>query len=269
MTRFNWQNPYPTPRLPVFARNIVSTSHPLAAQAGLRMLWKGGNAVDAAIAAAAITVVEPVSCGLGGDAFALVWDGKKLHGLNASGVSPAAWNVDYFRNKYGEENGLARQPKRGWDAVTVPGVIAGWEALHAKFSSLFSSLPFADLMEPAIEIAERGHAVASIVAYKWAAAVPGLCNQPGFADVFMPHGRAPEVSELVRFSGHANTLRLLAKHGPRAFYEGEIAERIAAYAREGGAAMTMDDLRGYRADWVEPISKDYRGYTVHEIPPNG
>jgi gamma-glutamyltranspeptidase/glutathione hydrolase len=126
MTGFNWQNPYPTPRLPVFARNIVSTSHPLAAQAGLRMLWKGGNAVDAAIAAAAaITVVEPVSCGLGGDAFALVWDGKKLHGLNASGVSPAAWNVDYFKRKYGEENGLAKQPKRGWDAVTVPGSPAG------------------------------------------------------------------------------------------------------------------------------------------------
>src|SRR3954464_12449456 len=140
MTRFNWQNPYPTPRLPVFARNIVSTSHPLAAQAGLRMLWKGGNAIDAAIAAAAaITLVEPVSNGLGSDAFALVWDGKKLHGLNASGVSPAAWNVDYFKRKYGEENGLARQPKRGWDAVTVPGVIAGWEALHQKFGTL----PFA------------------------------------------------------------------------------------------------------------------------------
>lgn len=266
MKHFDWQNPYPTPRLPVFARNIVSTSHPLAAQAGLRMLWKGGNAVDAAIAAAAtITVVEPVSCGLGGDAFALVWDGGKLHGLNASGVSPAAWNVDYFRRKYGEEHGLARQPKRGWDAVTVPGVIAGWEALHAKFGSL----PFADLMAPAIEIAERGHAVASIVSYKWKAAVPELANQPGFADVFMPHGRAPEVGELVRFPGHAKTLRMLAEHGPRAYYEGEIAERIAACARDGGAALTMDDLRSYRADWVEPISKDYRGYTVHEIPPNG
>ncbi|RAC47330.1 gamma-glutamyltransferase, partial [Burkholderia multivorans] len=130
MTDFNWHNPYPTPRIPVFARNVVSTSHPLAAQAGLRMLWKGGNAVDAALAAAAaITVVEPVSCGLGGDAFALVWDGGKLHGLNASGV--------------------ARKPTRGWDTVTVPGVIAGWEALHAKFGSL----PFADLLEPAIDIA--------------------------------------------------------------------------------------------------------------------
>ncbi|MHB9836342.1 gamma-glutamyltransferase family protein [Paraburkholderia terrae] len=266
MTSFNWQNPYPTLRMPVFARNIVSTSQPLAAQAGLRMLWKGGNAVDAAIAAAAaITVVEPVSNGLGSDAFALVWDGKKLHGLNASGVSPAAWNVDYFKRKYGENNGVATQPVRGWDTVTVPGAIAGWEALHKKFGSL----PFADLMEPAIEIAERGHAVASVVARKWAAAVPELKNQPGFADAFMPHGRAPEVSELIRMPGHAKTLRLLAEKGPRAYYEGEIAERIAAFAREYGGAMTFDDLRNYQPEWVEPIGKDYRGYTVHEIPPNG
>ncbi|OUL97507.1 gamma-glutamyltransferase family protein [Paraburkholderia hospita] len=266
MTSFNWQNPYPTLRMPVFARNIVSTSQPLAAQAGLRMLWKGGNAVDAAIAAAAaITVVEPVSNGLGSDAFALVWDGKKLHGLNASGVAPAAWNVDYFKRKYGENNGVATQPVRGWDTVTVPGAIAGWEALHKKFGSL----PFADLMEPAIEIAERGHAVASVVARKWAAAVPELKNQPGFADAFMPHGRAPEVSELIRMPGHAKTLRLLAEKGPRAYYEGEIAERIAAFARECGGAMTFDDLRNYQPEWVEPIGKEYRGYTVHEIPPNG
>jgi gamma-glutamyltranspeptidase/glutathione hydrolase len=266
MTRFNWQNPYPTPRLPVFARNIVSTSHPLAAQAGLRMMWKGGNAVDAAIAAAAaLTVVEPVSNGLGSDCFALVWDGKKLHGLNASGTAPAAWSVDYFKNKHGEENGLAKQPMRGWDTITVPGVIAGWEALHAKFGSL----PFADLMEPAIEIAERGHAVATVVARKWAAAIPDLKDQPGFADTFMPHGRAPEVSELIRFPSHARTLRMLAEQGPRAYYEGEIAEKIAAFAKAGGGAMTTNDLRGYKADWVEPISKDYRGYTVHEIPPNG
>jgi len=266
MTSFNWQNPYPTLRMPVFARNIVSTSQPLAAQAGLRMLWKGGNAVDAAIAAAAaITVVEPVSNGLGSDAFALVWDGSKLHGLNASGVAPAAWNVDYFRRKYGENNGVAVQPVRGWDTVTVPGAIAGWEVLHRKFGSL----PFADLMEPAIEIAERGHAVANVVARKWAAAVPELKNQPGYADTFMPRGRAPEVSELVKMPGHAKTLRMLAEHGPRAFYEGEIAERIAAFSRDCGAAMTLDDLRNYQPDWVEPIGKNYRGYTVHEIPPNG
>ncbi|WP_118180943.1 gamma-glutamyltransferase family protein [Paraburkholderia phosphatilytica] len=266
MTRFDWHNPYPTTRLPVFARNVVSTSQPLAAQAGLRMLWKGGNAVDAAIAAAAaIMIVEPVSNGLGSDAFALVWDGAKLHGLNASGVAPAAWSVDYFRSRHGEANGLAKQPVRGWDAVTVPGAIAGWEALHAKFGKL----PFGDLLEPAIDIAERGHAVASVVAHKWAAAIPDLKDQPGFADVFMPRGRAPEVSELVRFPGHAKTLRVLAEQGPRAYYEGEIAERIAAFSRECGGAMTLDDLRNYRADWVEPIGKSYRGHTAHEIPPNG
>ncbi|SAL46248.1 gamma-glutamyltransferase [Caballeronia sordidicola] len=186
MIFFNWSNPYSTPRLPVFARNIVSTSHPLAAQAGLRMLWKRGNAIDAAIAAAAaITVVEPVSNGLGSDCFALVWDGKKLHGLNSSGVAPVAWNLDYFKRKYGENNGLAIQPKRAWDTVAVPGAVAGWEELHAKFGKL----PFADLMAPAIEIAERGHAVATIVQRKWAAAVPELRNQPGFADTFVPHGR--------------------------------------------------------------------------------
>src|SRR5260370_10067587 len=245
MTRFNWKNPYPTPRLPVFARNIVSTSHPLAAQAGLRMLWKGGNAVDAAIAAAAaLTVVEPVSCGLGGDAFALVWDGAKLHGLNASGVAPAAWSLDYFKRRHGEDHGIPRQPRRGWDTGTGPGRIAGWEALHGKFGAL----PFADLMAPAIEIAERGHALAPIVAHKWAAAVPDLRDQPGFAATFMPHGRAPQVSELVRFPGHAATLRRLAADGPRAFYEGEIAERIAAFARKGGGALTLDGLRGHRAD---------------------
>jgi gamma-glutamyltranspeptidase/glutathione hydrolase len=267
MTDFNWQNPYPTTRTPVFARNVVSTSHPLAAQAGLRMLWKGGNAIDAALAAAAaLTVVEPVSCGLGGDAFALVWDGGRLHGLNASGVAPAAWNVDYFKRRHGETaSGLARQPTRGWDAVTVPGVIAGWEALHAKFGSL----PFADLLEPAIEIAERGYAVPPIVAHKWAAAVPELKSLPGFADTFMPHGRAPEVGERMCLPGHANTLRALARDGARAFYEGEIAERIAAFARDTGGALTDADLRAYRPEWVEPIGQRFRDYTVHEIPPNG
>ncbi|RDU99791.1 gamma-glutamyltransferase family protein [Trinickia dinghuensis] len=266
MTRFDWHNPYSTPRLPVFARNVVSTSHPLAAQAGLRVLWQGGNAVDAAIAAAAaLTVVEPVSCGLGGDAFALVWDGTKLHGLNASGVAPKAWSVEYFKQRYGEDDGVAVQPKRGWDTATVPGVIAGWEALHEKFGLL----PFGDLMATAIDIAERGHAVASIVARKWAAAIPELADLPGFAGTFMPRGRAPLVSELVRLPGHAHTLRLLAAQGPRAFYEGESAERIAAFAREGGGAMTAADLAEYRPTWVEPIGKDYRGYTVHEIPPNG
>jgi gamma-glutamyltranspeptidase/glutathione hydrolase len=258
MTHFNWHNPYLSTRLPVFARNVVATSHPLAAQVGLQILWKGGNAVDAAIAAAAtLTLVEPVSCGLGGDAFALVWDGSRLHGLNASGPSPAGWSVEYFRRK--------GRLTRGWDTVTVPGVIAGWDALHQRFGSL----PLSDLLQPAIEIAERGHAVASIVAQKWAAAIPELREQPGFAPVFMPRGRAPTVSERVRFPDHANTLRALGSKGARDFYEGEIADKIVRFAAAGDAALSLDDLRSYRAEWLEPLCKRYRGYSVHEMPPNG
>ena len=266
MTQFNWRNPYLSTRTPVFARNLVATSHPLAAQVGLQMLWRSGNAVDAAIAAAAaLTVVEPVSCGLGGDAFAIVWDGTQLHGLNASGHSPAAWSVDYFQRRYGRKSGVVERPLRGWDTVTVPGVIAGWAALHERFGTL----PLAELLEPASEIAERGYAVAPIVAQKWAAAVPELRNQPGFAATFMPNGRAPSVSELVRLPDHARTLRSLGSKGARDFYEGDIAARIAQFAQSAGAAMTLDDLRSYRAEWVEPISTVYRGYTVHELPPNG
>jgi len=264
---FAWANPYPTLRTPVMARNVVSTSHPLAAQAGLRMLWQGGNAVDAAIAAAAtLTIVEPVSNGLGSDAFAILWDGKELVGLNSSGTAPAAWSPEYFARKYGTDgNGLAERPIRGWDAVTVPGAVAGWAALHGRFGKL----PFGDLMEPAIEIAERGHSVAPIVAGKWAAAVPSLQDQPGYAQAFMPNGRAPRPGEKFIFKDAANTLRRLAKYGPRYYYEGDIAEQIAAYAKACGGAMSLDDLRGYQPDWVTPISKRYRGYDVHEIPPNG
>jgi gamma-glutamyltranspeptidase/glutathione hydrolase len=267
MKNFNWSNPYPSIRTPVFARNVVSTSHPLAAQAGLRMMLKGGNAVDAAIAAAAtITLVEPVSCGIGGDCFAILWDGKKLHGLNSSGVAPAAWNVEYFKRKYGTDaNGLAKQPKRGWDAVTVPGVVAGWAALHGKFGKL----PFETLFEPAIEIAERGYVVPPVVAGKWATAADELKDQPGYADAFMPEGRAPRTGELFRLKGAANTLKRIAQSHGRDFYEGELAEKIAAFSRNCGAAMTLDDLRGYKPEWVEPISKNYHGYTLNEIPPNG
>lgn len=267
MQNFNWTNPYPSVRIPLFARNVVSTSHPLAAQAGLRMLLKGGNAVDAAIAAAAaITIVEPVSCGLGSDAFAILWDGKEMHGLNASGVAPAAWSPEYFKNKYGTDaNGIANRPVRGWDAVTVPGVIAGWAALHERFGKL----PFAELMEPAIEIAERGYAVPPVVAHKWAAAVPELKDQPGYAEAFMPNGRAPKVGEKFTLKAAAETLRKIGDTNGRDYYEGEIAAKIAAFSKECGGAMTADDLRNYKPEWVKPISKSYRGYELHEIPPNG
>jgi gamma-glutamyltranspeptidase/glutathione hydrolase len=267
MKQFNWNNPYPTIRIPVFARNVVSTSHPLAAQAGLRMLLKGGSAVDAVIAAAAtIALVEPVSCGLGGDAFSIVWDGKTLQGLNASGYAPDAWSPAYFKNKYGiGPNGLAQAPKRGVDAITVPGVVAGWAALHERYGKL----PFSDLMVPAIEIAERGYAVPPVVAQKWAAAVPELKDQPGFAHTFMPNGRAPNVGERFVFKDVAQTLRKIGATKGRDLYEGDTAEKLVAFIRANGGAHTLDDFRSYRPDWVTPISKNYRGYTLHEIPPNG
>lgn len=267
MKPFNWANPYPSARIPVFARNVVSTSHPLAAQAGLRMLLKGGNAIDAVIAAAAtIVLVEPVSCGLGGDCFAIVWDGKTLQGLNSSGPAPAAWNVEYFKRKYGvNARGLADAPIRGWDAVTVPGVVAGWAALHERYGSL----PFESLFEPAIDIAQRGYAVPPVVQHKWAAAVTALKDQPGFAETFLPNGRAPNVGELFSMPDAARTLQRIAQSKGRDFYEGELAEKIIAFSQACGGAMTRDDLRNYKPEWVTPIAKNYRGYTLHEIPPNG
>src|SRR4029079_3679296 len=171
--KFDWKAAYPSTRVPVFARNIVSTSHPLGAQAGLGMIQQGGNAVDGAIAAAAVmTVVEPCSNGLGSDAFCILWDGKKLHGLNASGPARAAWSPEYFRKKHGPD--ALRPPVRGWDSVTVPGAVAAWVALSERFGSL----PFGDLLAPAIEIAERGYAVPIIVQQKWVAAAPILRSEP-------------------------------------------------------------------------------------------
>ncbi len=258
---FDWKARYPTYRSPVFARNVVATSQPLAAQAGLRMLAAGGSAVDAAIAAAAtLTIVEPVSNGLGSDAFAILWDGSQLHGLNASGTAPAAWDTAYFNRKHG-----GKYPVRGWDTVTVPGAVSAWAALHEKFGKL----PFADLLAPAIELAERGHGVAGIVQQKWASQVPELSSQPGFAEAFMPRGRAPAVGERFVFADAGRTLRRIAETRGRDFYEGQTAQALVAHARENGGSMSLADLAGYRPDWCGTIQKDYRGFTLHEIPPNG
>ncbi len=268
---FDWQNDYPTIRTPLFARNVVATSQPLAAQAGLSMIARGGNAVDAAIAtAAAMTIVEPVSNGLGSDLFALVWDperreGRSLHGLNASGVAPAAWSVDYFTKKYG-----AAFPMRGWDTVTVPGAVAGWAALSERFGSL----PFADLLAPAIDLAARGYGVPTIVAQKWAAQVPGLRDQPGYAQAFMPNGRAPLPGERFVFADAARTLTAIADTRGEAFYRGPVAERLVAHSGACGGVMSLRDLADYRPDWVEPIMKTYADrhgveHALHEIPPNG
>ncbi len=258
---FDWTNPYPTVRSPLFARNAVATSQPLAAQAGLQMLRAGGNAVDAAIAtAAAMTIVEPVSNGLGSDNFVILWDGQQLHGLNSSGVAPAAWTPDYFDRVHG---GVF--PMRGWDSVTTPGAVAGWVALSQRFGKL----PFADLLQPAIELAERGFGVGVVTADKWARQVPGLQAQPGFAETFMPRGRAPTPGERFIFADAARSLRLIAQTKGDAFYRGEIAEQLVAHAKANGGVMTLGDLDSYRAEWVTPIEKDFAGHTVHEIPPNG
>ena len=261
---FNFSNPYASTRLPVFARNVVSTSHPLAAQAGLRMLYNGGNAVDAAVAAAAaMTICEPVSNGLGSDSFCILWDGKALHGLNASGRAPATWTPEYFRRKYGQD--VTTPPKRGFDAVTVPGAVSSWVAMSERFGKL----PFADLMQPAIEIAERGYLLPVVVQQKWAAATPELQSLPGFAQAFMPWGRAPNVGELFQFKAAARGLRAIAESRGQAFYGGEIAQAIERFSTAHGGSLKASDFAAYQPEWVKPIAKDYRGYTLHEIPPNG
>ena len=261
---FNFNNPYPTTRLPVFARNVVSTSHPLAAQAGLKMLQAGGNAVDAAIAAAAvITITEPVSNGLGSDAFCILWDGKSMHGLNASGCAPKGWTPEYFHKKYGQSE--KTPPKRGMDSVTIPGAVSSWVALSERFGKL----PFEDLLAPAIETAERGYLLPVVVQQKWAAGAAELGSLPGFAQAFMPKGRAPNVGELFQFKAAAKALRAIALTKGAAFYGGEIAQALERFSDANGGCLKASDFRDYKPEWVVPIQKNYRDYTVHEIPPNG
>ncbi|HEY2257922.1 MAG TPA: gamma-glutamyltransferase family protein [Variovorax sp.] len=262
--KFDYANPYTSTRIPVFARNVVSTSHPLAAQAGLRILQQGGNAVDAAVATAAVmTLVEPVSNGLGSDAFCILWDGKKLHGLNASGSAPAAWTPEYFRRKHGAD--ALTPPQRGMDSVTVPGAVGSWAALSERFGKL----SFAELMAPAIEIAERGYLMPPVVQQKWAAATPLLRSQPGFAQSFLPWGRAPEVGQLFRFPAAARALRAIAATRGEAFYQGEIAQALEKFSDAHGGSLKQRDLARWKPEWVEPIAQNYRGHTLHEIPPNG
>jgi gamma-glutamyltranspeptidase/glutathione hydrolase len=261
---FDYANPYTSTRIPVFARNVVSTSHPLGAQAGLRMLQQGGNAVDAAISAAAVmTLVEPVSNGLGSDAFCILWDGRRLHGLNAAGGAPAAWTPDYFVRKYGPD--AKAPPQRGIDSVSVPGAVGAWAALSARFGKL----PFADLMAPAIDIAERGYLMPPVVQQKWAAATPLLRAQPGFEQAFLPWGRAPHVGELFRFPAAARALRAIAATRGEAFYRGEIAQAIEKFVAAHGGSLKAGDLAAWQPEWVEPVARGYRGHTLHEMPPSG
>jgi len=259
MSRLAWDFPYASQRMPVLAGNVVATSQPLAAQAGLRMLLKGGNAVDAALATAiTLTVVEPTMNGIGSDAFALVWDQSQLYGLNASGRAPKAWTAQRFA-------GRESMPATGWDAVTVPGAVSAWAALSGRFGRM----PFAELFSAAIGYAENGFLISPTVARQWQTQAPQLIDQPGFAQAFLPGGRAPAAGELFRNPPQARTLEAIAQSRGEAFYRGELAQKIAAASRAQGGAMSTEDLAAHQPDWVEPIAQDYRGVRLHEIPPNG
>jgi len=259
MIDLDFSQPYASRRSPLLARNVVSTSQPLAAQAGLCMLQAGGNAVDAVLAAAiTLPVVEPSGNGLGSDAFAILWDGERLHGLNASGRSPGAWTPERFA-------GCDAMPTRGWDSVTVPGAVSAWVALSERFGKL----PFERLFEPAIGYARAGYPVSPVIASLWARAAETLHEQPGWADCFMPAGRALRAGEVFRSEAMARSLELIAESRGEAFYRGELAGRMVAHGREHGAAMTLDDLAGHRADWCGTVAAPYRGLELHEIPPNG
>lgn len=258
MSDFHWNFPYASGRMPVFARNVVATSQPLAAQAGLQMMARGGNAVDAALACAiALAVVEPTSNGIGSDLFAQVWDGE-LHGLNASGRAPNAWTPARFV-------GRAAMPLSGWDSVTVPGAVSGWVALSGRFGQL----PFADLFEPAIRYARDGFPVPPLTAQAWERAQEAYRAFPQWQRTFCPNGRAPEVGEVFRSAEQARTLELIAQTSGEAFYRGPLAKRMADDAQSQGGALTLADLDEHRADWVTPLGIEYRGHTLHEIPPNG
>jgi len=256
---FSWANPYPWPRKPLLAANVVSTSQPLAAQAGLQMLAAGGSAVDAILATAiTLTLVEPVSNGIGSDAYAIVWDGRELHGLNASGRSPAGWTPDYFA-------GQRAMPVRGWNSVSVPGCVSAWVEMHKRWGKL----PFEKLFERAIRYGREGFLVSPTIAGQWEKQVPELKSQPGFSQYFLPDGRPPRPGERFKFPEHAHVLERIAATKGEAFYRGELAEKLEAHAKKHGGAMRAADMAAHKSDWVDTLSMDYRGYTLHEIPPNG
>jgi gamma-glutamyltranspeptidase/glutathione hydrolase len=253
------QFPYPSRRMPVWARHVVATSQPLAAQAGVLAMRAGGNAIDAALTAAiTLTVVEPTSNGVGSDAFAIVWADGALHGLNGSGRSPMAWTPQRFA-------GREAMPDVGWDSVTVPGAVDAWRRLSERFGRL----PFARLFEPAIRYAREGFPVSPITAAAWQAAVPRLGGFAEFSRTFLPEGRAPRAGEVFRCPELAETLASIAATRGESFYRGELAERIVAASAAGGGAMTAADLALHGALDAAPLSVRFRDVEVHELPPNG
>ncbi|MDK9707340.1 MAG: gamma-glutamyltransferase family protein [Desulforhopalus sp.] len=262
MIPFNFDFPYASQRMPLLADNVVATSHPLAVEAGLDMLRRGGNAMDAAIAAAiTLTVVEPTSNGIGSDGFAILWDGKALHGLNASGRAPAAWTPEYFAGKY---PGLQSMPERGIDTVTIPGAVSQWVALSERFGLL----PFADLFAPAIHYAQTGHLVTPITAASWARQMEAL-DAPDLHRDFTGNGLPPRAGSRWRFAGQAQTLEEIAASRGESFYRGPLAGKMVAHLQAQGGVHTLEDFAGHRAEWVTPISLDYNQVRLHEIPPNG
>ena len=254
--------PFATRSEVIAAHGMAATSQPLATQVALDVLKAGGSAVDAAIAAnAAIGLMEPTGNGIGGDLFAIVWDPKtkQLHGLNASGRSPQSLTLEHFQRL-----GLTQIPKHGPLPVSVPGCVDGWFELHGRFGKL----PMKEVLAPAIRYAREGHPVAETIAYYWQRSVPVLAKWPGFRETFTIDGRAPNKGELWKNPALATTLEMLAAQGRDAFYKGDLARRMAAYMKEQGGFLSYEDLAAHKSEWVEPVSTNYRGYDVWELPPN-
>jgi gamma-glutamyltranspeptidase / glutathione hydrolase len=242
---------------------IVATSQPLAAQVGLDILKAGGNAVDAAIATnAMIGLTEPMSCGIGGDLFVIYWDAKteKLYGLNASGRSPHSLNRDVFKEK-----GLDQIPTLGPLAWSVPGCVDGWSVLHERFGKM----PMRQILQPSVEYGENGFAVTQVIAAYWESGAEKLSKWPDSASTYLPGGKAPVEGEVFRNPRLAATYRAIAEQGRDAFYLGETAKKIAKFSEAKGGYLTLKDLADHKSDWVEPVSTNYRGYDVWELPPNG
>lgn len=251
-------------RSPVLATSaMAATSQPLATQVALDVMKNGGNAIDAAIAANALLgLVEPTGNGIGGDLFAIVWDAKtkKLYGLNASGRSPKSLSLEWFA-----QNGHQSIPSHGPLPVTVPGVVDGWFMLHDRFGKK----PMNELLKPTIDYAREGFPVSQLIAYYWNRSIPLLERWPGFSEQFTIEGRAPAEGEIWKNPGLAKTLQSIADGGRDAFYKGDIAKTIANYMEKNGGFLSYEDLSSHTGNWVDPVSTNYRGFDVWELPPNG
>ncbi len=251
-------------RSEVIAQNgMACTSQPLASQVALDILKAGGNAVDAAIAANAVLgLTEPTGSGIGGDIFAIVWDAKtkKLYGLNGSGRSPYELKLQYFK-----ENGYKKIPSLGPLSVSVPGCVDGWFELNKKFGKLTMK----EILAPAVKYARNGFPLSEVIAYYWQGNARSLQKYPGFSEIFMPGGKTPAKGEIFKNPCLANTLEQIGNEGRDVFYKGEIARKMVEYLKEQGGFFTMKDFEDHTSEWVEPVSTNYRGYDVWELPPNG